>query len=159
MLAAYLAGEYEDVEEDRISADLAPSRFAGGSGMVVGGLVPARHALWGAYVALVLAGVVGLILFFVWQTGPWTIPLGVIGMAGGFYYSSRPVRWVSSGVGELWIAVCFGWLPVATGYYLQTGEFSPLILAVSVPLGLTIFNTILVNEFPDYPADAAAGKR
>ena len=100
MLAAYLAGEDQDVEEDTISADLARSRFAGGSGMVVGGLVPARHALWGACVALVLAGVVGLILFFVWQTGPWTIPLGVIGMAGGFYYSSRPVRWVSSGVGE-----------------------------------------------------------
>jgi len=28
-----------------------------------------------------------------------------------------------------------------------------------VPIGLTIFNVILLNEFPDYPADVAAGKK
>ena len=127
--------------------------------MVAKGLIPARSALWGAYISLVLAGIIGLVLFFVWHTGPWTIPLGMIGMAGGFYYSSRPVRWVSSGIGELWIAVCYGWLPVATGYYLQVGEFSPLVYAVSVPIAFTILNVILINEFPDYPGDSATGKR
>jgi 1,4-dihydroxy-2-naphthoate octaprenyltransferase len=159
MLAAYLAGEHGDIAEDRISAGLTRSRFAGGSGMVARSLIPARHALWGAYLSLVLAGIVGLALVFVWHTGPWTIPLGVIGMAGGFYYSSRPFRWVSSGIGEIWIAFCYGWLPVATGYYLQAGEFSPVIAGVSFPLALTIFSVILINEFPDHPADSAAGKR
>jgi 1,4-dihydroxy-2-naphthoate octaprenyltransferase len=30
---------------------------------------------------------------------------------------------------------------------------------MAVPIGLSIFNVILLNEFPDYPADAVAGKR
>jgi 1,4-dihydroxy-2-naphthoate octaprenyltransferase len=68
------------------------------------------------------------------------------------------VRWVSTGLGELWIAFCYGWLPVAVGYYLQVGEVAPLVHWLAVPIGLTIFNVILFNEFPDYPADSAAGK-
>jgi 1,4-dihydroxy-2-naphthoate octaprenyltransferase len=79
-------------------------------------------------------------------------------MVGGFFYSTRPVRWVSRGWGELWIAFCYGWLPVAVGYYLQAGRIAPLVHWLSAPIGLTIFNVILLNEFPDYPADLAAGK-
>jgi 1,4-dihydroxy-2-naphthoate octaprenyltransferase len=59
----------------------------------------------------------------------------------------------------VWIAFCYGWLPVAVGYYLQTGRLAPLVHMLALPIGLTIFNVILLNEFPDYPADAAAGKR
>jgi 1,4-dihydroxy-2-naphthoate octaprenyltransferase len=82
-----------------------------------------------------------------------------VGLLGGFFYSARPVRWVSTGAGELWIAFCYGWLPVATGYYLQVGAVAPLVHWLSIPIGLTIFNVILLNEFPDYPADSAVGKR
>jgi 1,4-dihydroxy-2-naphthoate octaprenyltransferase len=83
----------------------------------------------------------------------------MVGMFGGFFYSTRPLRWVSTGLGELWIAFCYGWLPVATSCYLQMGSFPSLVAYVSIPIGLTIFNVILLNEFPDYPADKAAGKR
>jgi 1,4-dihydroxy-2-naphthoate octaprenyltransferase len=158
MLAAYFAGEYWDIEEDRISSALLRSRFSGGSGVVVSGLVARRTVLYGVYGSLAVAGVVGFLLVVVYHTGPWTIPLGVVGMIGGFYYSSRPVRWVSTGLGEIWIAFCYGWLPVNTGYYLQAGAFSPLATWISIPVALTIFNVILINEFPDYPADQATGK-
>jgi 1,4-dihydroxy-2-naphthoate octaprenyltransferase len=79
-------------------------------------------------------------------------------LLGGFFYSTRPVRWVSTGFGEAWIAFCYGWLPVAVGYYLQVGNITSLVHWVAVPIGLTILNVILLNEFPDYPADSAAGK-
>jgi 1,4-dihydroxy-2-naphthoate octaprenyltransferase len=62
-------------------------------------------------------------------------------------------------VGELWIAFCYGWLPVAVGYYLQIGRIMPLVHWLSIPIGLSIFNVILLNEFPDYPADSAVGKK
>ncbi len=158
MLAAYYAGEYWDIEEDQIAAGLPRSRFSGGSGVVVEGLVPRRHVLAGIYGSLLFAGIVGIVLVVVFHTGPWTIPLGVIGMVGGFYYSSRPVRWVTTGLGEIWIAFCYGWLPVNTSYYLQAGTFPAIATWISLPVALTIFNVILVNEFPDYPADRAAGK-
>jgi len=158
MLATYYAGEYWDYEEDSLSARWGPSHFAGGSRVLPHGLLP-RHAALGASLAsLLLAGGVGLILQLGYRTGPWTIPLGALGMLGGFFYSTRPVRWVSRGWGELWIAFCYGWLPVAVGYYLQAGKIAPLIHWLAAPIGLTIFNVILLNEFPDYPADLAAGK-
>jgi 1,4-dihydroxy-2-naphthoate octaprenyltransferase len=158
MLATYFAGEYWDYAEDALSARLGGSRFAGGSGVPQRGLLPRRAPLWASLVSVLLAIGVALTLRWGYQTGPWTIPFAVLGLLGGFFYSARPVRWVSTGVGELWIAFCYGWLPVAVGYYLQVGDIAPLVHWMAIPIGLTIFNVILLNEFPDYPADSAAGK-
>ncbi len=158
MLATYCAGEYWDDQEDALSARLGHSRFAGGSGVVQRGLLPRRAALWASLASLVLALGVALVLRLGYRTGSWTIPFAVLGLLGGFFYSARPVRWVSKGVGELWIVFCYGWLPVAVGCYLQVGAIAPVVHWLAVPIGLTIFNVILLNEFPDYPADLAAGK-
>ncbi len=159
MLATYYAGEYWDYLEDTISGRMGGSRFAGGSQVLQRGLLPRHTALWASLVSLALALGVGLILWLGYKTGPWTIPFGIIGIAGGFFYSTRPLRWVTRGWGELWIAFCYGWLPVAVGYYLQIGAIEKLIHWIAVPIGLTIFNVILLNEFPDYQADLSAGKK
>jgi 1,4-dihydroxy-2-naphthoate octaprenyltransferase len=158
MLTTYYANEYWDIVEDVLSARLGPSRFAGGSQVLPRGLLPRHAALWASLVSLLLAIGVALVLQFGYRTGPWTIPFAVVGLLGGFFYSTRPVRWVSRGWGELWIAFCYGWLPVAVGYYLQVGAIAPLVHWLAIPIGLTIFNVILLNEFPDYPADLEAGK-
>ncbi len=158
MLATYYAGEYWDYAEDVLSGQFGRSRFAGGSGVLQEGRLPRRAALWGSLVSVALALGVACILWLGYGTGPWTVPFALLGLLGGFFYSARPIRWVRTGVGELWIAFCYGWLPVAVGYYLQVGEIAPLIHWVSIPIGLTIFNVILLNEFPDYRADAATGK-
>jgi len=158
MLATYFAGEYWDYLEDSLSARLGPSRFAGGSRVVQRGLLPRRAPLWASLGSLLLAIGVAAVLQFAYHTGPWTLPFCIMGLMGGFFYSARPVRWVSTGLGELWIAFCYGWLPVAVGYYLQVGKMAPLVHWLAIPIGLTIFNVILLNEFPDYPADSQAGK-
>ena len=158
MLATYYANEYWDIVEDALSARLGPSRFAGGSQVLPRGLLPRHAALWASLVSLLLAIGAALILQLGYGTGPWTIPFAILGLLGGFFYSARPLRWVSRGWGELWIAFCYGWLPVAVGYYLQVGKIAPLVHWLSIPIGLTIFNVILLNEFPDYPADSRAGK-
>jgi 1,4-dihydroxy-2-naphthoate octaprenyltransferase len=158
MLATYYAGEYWDYWEDSLSARLGPSRFAGGSQVLQRGLLPRRAPLWASLVSLLLAIGVALILQLGYRTGPWTIPFAILGLLGGFFYSTRPVRWVSTGLGELWIAFCYGWLPIAVGYYLQVGEIALPVHWLAVPIGLTIFNVILLNEFPDYPADLEARK-
>jgi 1,4-dihydroxy-2-naphthoate octaprenyltransferase len=80
-------------------------------------------------------------------------------MTAGFFYSTPPLRWVKRGVGEILIGFCYGWLPVATAFYLQTGTIDNIVHWVSIPIACTIFNVILINEFPDYPADIREGKR
>jgi len=158
MLMTYFAGEYWDYAEDSLSASLGTSRFAGGSGVLQRGLLPRRAALLASLASLTLACCIGATLQWGYRTGAFTIPLGALGILGGFFYSSKPLRWVSRGWGELWIAFCYGWLPVAVGFYLQSARIVGLIHWVAVPIGLTIFNVILLNEFPDYPADLQAGK-
>jgi 1,4-dihydroxy-2-naphthoate octaprenyltransferase len=158
MLATYYAGEHWDHAEDSISASGAPSRFAGGSGVTQRGLLPRRAAGWASVVSLLLALAVALTLWLVYGTGPWTVPFCALGLLGGFFYSTPPLRWVTTGIGELWIAFCYGWLPIAVGYYLQAGEIAPIVHWLAIPVGLTILNVILLNEFPDYRADSKSGK-
>lgn len=159
MLVTYYNGEYYDVIEDKISAKSGKSSFAGGSQVIAQNILPRRYARIGSFIALGLSVVIGLVLQFYYRTGGWTIPLGVIGIFFGYFYSNPPLRFVSRGVGEIFIGFCYGWLPVATAYYLQTQSVNLLISMVSIPIALAIFNVILINEFPDYNADRQAKKR
>ena len=159
MLSTYYGGEYWDYVEDTLSARNKPSKFAGGSRVLQKGILPRRAALSASIASLSLALIIGIVLQFVYRTGAWTLPFGVVGMLAGFFYSARPVRWVRTGLGELLIALCYGWLPLAVSYYLQAGNIASLVHWMSIPVGLTIFNVILLNEYPDYDADRVAGKR
>jgi len=158
MLSTYYGGEYWDHLEDSLSARGAKNPFAGGSGILQKGIIPRQAALTASIASLSLALVVGLVLQFVYRTGPLTLPFGVVGLFAGFFYSARPIRWVRTGFGELWIAFCYGWLPVAASSYLQTHSIPSLVHWIAIPIALTIFNVILLNEFPDYEADRVAGK-
>jgi len=158
MLATYYAGEFWDFIGDSLSRDYHNNPFAGGTKVLQQGLVSRNASLWASLGCVVVALCVGIILQFGYHTGIWTIPLGIVGLTGGFFYSTQPVRWVARGVGELWIAFCYGWLPIAVSFYLQTGYLVPLITVMAIPVGLTCFNLIMINEFPDYPADIQVEK-
>lgn len=159
MLSTYQAGEYFDYEEDSLSRNIFKSRFAGGSGVTQAGTLSRKVPLITSMIAIVAAAVMGLILQFGLKTGPYTIALGAIGLFGGFFYSTRPIRLVEKGIGEIIIGFCYGWLPVAAAFYIQTGYVHPIIHWMGLPIGMTIFNVILLNEFLDYTADKATGKK
>ena len=159
MMATYFAGEYWDTEENKIAYKEHSSKFAGGSRVIQQGILHKNIALYSSIITLFLAGFFGLVLLFFYNVGFLAIIFGFIGMMAGFFYSTKPIRWVGTGVGELWIALCYGWLPVSVGYYLQTGWIHPLVHYISIPIALTIFNVILLNEYPDYQADKQAGKK
>lgn len=157
--ATHLNGEVDDIAEDRLSATMGRNRFSGGSQVLVEGLEKPWLLKLVALIAIVAAFFLGLYIQFGLRTGPWALPLGAIGGACGYFYSMRPFRWVKRGVGEVMIAFCFGWLTVSMGYYLQTQHLSWLATLLSIPIALSVFNIILINEFPDYSADMCVGKR
>ena len=159
MLSTYHSGEYFDYQGDVISNRLHKNPFAGGTRVLLNGKTSPLIPLWTGIIALILAGTTGVVLQFVLKTGPYTLLLGAIGAFSGFFYSTHPVRLVQRGVGEIFIGFCYGWLPIAAAYYIQTGTIHPVIHWMSIPIGLTIFNVILLNEFPDYEADLATGKK
>jgi 1,4-dihydroxy-2-naphthoate polyprenyltransferase len=159
MLSTYHSGEYFDHKENAISARLHQNQFAGGTKVIIEGKMSARVAFWTSIVAFLIALAIGILLQFVYKTGPYTLILGCLGALPGFFYSTEPIRLVKRGSGEIFIGFCFGWLPVASSYYIQTAAIAPIIHWLWLPIGLSIFNVILLNEFPDYEADVATGKK
>ncbi len=159
MLATYYSGEYFDYEVDLLSARISRNRFSGGTQVLQAGGIERKNAFRAALAALGCAGALGCIIQFGLGTGPLTILLGATGMAAGFFYTTKPVQWAYRGVGEIIIGFSYGWLPIASAYYLQTGGFSSTVAWISLPIGFSIFNVIFINEFPDYPADCIIGKR
>jgi 1,4-dihydroxy-2-naphthoate octaprenyltransferase len=101
-----------------------------------------------AYAFLALAGVLGLLLQWLLQTGDFTIPLGALGILCGYFIFAPPLAWHRLGLGEFWGGLCFGLLPVLTGYYLLAAHLISEILLYGIPLSLAAFNLLLLLGFP-----------
>jgi 1,4-dihydroxy-2-naphthoate octaprenyltransferase len=157
MWMTYYLGEWNDFDGDRLN--LTYNRFSGGSRVLVRGILPLRVSLFLGYICLAGAILIGVYIYLQYRTGPWTLFLGGVGIFFGFFYSNRPFRWSYHGVGEIFIGFCYGWLPIATGFYLFAGFLNPQVFLISIPISLTIFNVILMNEFPDEESDRAIGKK
>ncbi len=157
MLMTFLINEYYDYEADVINKEF--HRLSGGSRVLPMGLVPRRQSLIAAYVCLSIAVGIGLLLYFYYQTGPFTIPLGAVAIFIGYFYTARPFRWSYHGLGEIAIWFSCGWLATFTGYYLQTGRFDMVTTLAALPGATSVFLLILINEIPDINSDRMAGKR
>jgi 1,4-dihydroxy-2-naphthoate polyprenyltransferase len=157
MWMTYCLAERNDLEGDRLNQNF--NRFSGGSRVLVEGVVPLWISLLLGYGCLLGVLLIGGYIFFNYRTGPWTFLLGGIGVFSGFFYSSKPLQWSYRGLGEVLIGFCYGWLTLATGFYLFTGFLEPKIFLLSIPISLSVFNVILINEFPDEEADRTVGKK
>ena len=115
----------------------------------------ARQPKTSAHAALAAAAVLGLALQFVWRTGDFTIPLGALGILGGYFAFAPPLAWHRRGLGEAVGGLCFGLLPVAAGLYLQCGHLLTEVLLYGLPLSFTGFNLFLAYGIPG--PDAAPG--
>jgi len=157
MLMTYYLGEWNDLKGDRLNRNF--NRFSGGSRVLIQGVLPQWVALLLGQACLVGAILIGLYIYFRYRTEPLTLLLGGIGIFAGFSYSNKPFQWAYRGLGEIFVGFSYGWLPIASGVYLLTGSLNFQVFLLSIPVGLSIFNVILINEFPDEEADRAIGKK
>ena len=137
-------------EEDR-------SPFSGGKRVLVDGLLTRRQVAVGAAAFYASGIAAGLAVALLRQ--PRVVWLGLAGVALAFFYHAPPLRLSYRGLGELAVAVVYGPLICCGTYLVQRGEVPPWVVLVSLPLGLLVAAFLWVNEFPDFRADAAGGKR
>ncbi len=157
MTAVNACNTYFDYETDLQNQEF--SAYSGGIRILVEGKITnRRHALYFACALMGLACPLGLSLYFVLHTGPWTLGLGFLGALAGWFYTAPPFKLVYRGLGELVIAGGSGILTVLTGYYLQAGHFDLSIAPLAVALAAGILNVILINEYADRRSDARSGK-
>ncbi len=130
--------------------------FTGGSRFIQNGVLSPRAA--GIFGYALLASVVPAGLWLAWSSAGGLILIGLAGLFVGWAYSAPPLKFMSRGLGE--VAVACGWLIVVVGAdYVQRGAFASTPFIAGLPYALHVANVLFINQFPDYRADAATGKR
>lgn len=125
--------------------------------LVAAGLAPPRQVLAAALGCFVLAGVAGLTLAAV--TSWWLLAVGAACIAAAWFYTGGPKPYGYSGLGEVFVFLCFGVVAVAGTAYVQMEALSWLGLAAAVPAGLLACALLMVNNLRDIGTDTVAGKR
>jgi 1,4-dihydroxy-2-naphthoate polyprenyltransferase len=125
--------------------------------LVAAGLAPPRQVLAAAFGCFFLAGVAGLALAAV--TSWWLVAVGAGCIAAAWFYTGGPKPYGYSGLGEVFVFLCFGVVAVAGTAYVQMKALSWLGLAASVPAGLLACALLMVNNLRDIGTDTVAGKR
>lgn len=152
---------YNDYFDDRSGNDplnidfVRP--FSGGSRVIQMGLLSPLEMISGA--VLLSAVSAGIGAYLAWAAGPWVLAFGVAGLISGVFYVAGPFNWASRGVGELMVGLNFGTLMTLGSYYVQTGRVDWTPAVASIPAAALIAAVLYVNEFPDFAADKAVGKR
>jgi 1,4-dihydroxy-2-naphthoate octaprenyltransferase len=154
-LMTHYANDYFDLEADR--ANRTPTRWSGGSRVLVSGALAPAVALRAAR-ALLVAALAGAAIVAARSNG-WAafVSLAMIGLA--WAYSAPPLRLVASGAGEVTTAVVVTLLVPLFGFVLQAGApAGPIFLAAAPPFALQLA-MLLAIEFPDLEGDTVSGKK
>jgi 1,4-dihydroxy-2-naphthoate octaprenyltransferase len=133
------------------------SPFSGGKRVMVDGLLTRRQTVLVAAAGYALGIAFGLAIVF--RREPHVLWLGVAGVACAFFYHAPPLRLSYRGLGELAVALSYGPLICCGTYLVQRGQVATWVSLLSIPLGILIAAFLWINEFPDYLADRASGKR
>jgi 1,4-dihydroxy-2-naphthoate polyprenyltransferase len=115
--------------------------YTGGSRFITNGIMSVQEMHRWGWILIGMAAVLGLVLALL--KGPIVIALELSG----------------KGVGEFFLMIAFGVLPVCGAAWLQSGVFDLGSLLLAIPIGIWVMLILWINEVPDRKADAANGKR
>ncbi len=156
-LALNVANDIFDTLSGADEANVNPTQFSGGSRVILYGLLRLRSMVLlsagfyavGIGIGILLAALQGWNLLW----------LGVAGALISFFYTAPPLKLVHRGLGEIAVFLGFGPIMALGAYFVQAGDYAWEPFFVSIPVGILIALILYVNEVPDRPADASAGKR
>jgi 1,4-dihydroxy-2-naphthoate polyprenyltransferase len=157
-LAINVTNDIFDTLSGADEANTTPTQFSGGSRVAIYELLTIRQLVAVALALFAGAGAIGLLLVVV--TGSTTLLwIGLAGSLIGIVYTAPPLKLVYRGFGEIAVALGFGPIMLLGAYVVQTGRIATEPLVVSIAVGIFVALILFVNEIPDRPGDAAAGKR
>jgi 1,4-dihydroxy-2-naphthoate octaprenyltransferase len=101
-----------------------------------------------------LAGAVLVALTAEW----WLLLVGVACIAAGWLYTGGPRPYGYAGLGEVFVFVFFGLVPVVGTAYVQTLAITATDIVTSIGVGLLACAILVTNNLRDIAGDRAAGK-
>lgn len=128
---------------------------SGGSRVLPEGWLTPQEILTAAVVCFLITAALGL--WFVHLRGWPVLLLGLIGMAGGFFYTGFPLFLKYRGLGDPMVFLLMGPLMVIGSFYVLTGTFCPAVLWSSLPVGCLVAAILSANNLRDIDDDLRAG--
>ena len=146
------ANDYSDGIKGTDAARVGPVRLVGQ------GLAAPRLVKRAALLSFAVAAVAGLAL--VAMTGQWWLLLvGAASIAAAWLYTGGPRPYGYAGLGELFVFVFFGIVPVVGTAYVQTLAITATDVVASLGVGLLACAILVTNNLRDIPGDTLSGKR
>jgi 1,4-dihydroxy-2-naphthoate octaprenyltransferase len=149
-LMTHYANDYFDYAAD--VANATPTRWSGGSRVLVDGVLQPRVALIAALAAMAIGVAISTQLLS-------EVPILIAIVALSWFYSAPPLRLCARGLGEVTTAIVVTALVPMLAFRLQGGEHPRALIAAFVPLMLLQMAMLIAIEIPDAESDGATGKR
>ncbi len=106
-----------------------------------------------------LAATVAVGLYLVIRVDWRILPLGLVGVLMGYFYTAPPIKFGYRGLGDL---ICFlgsGPFPVVGTFFLFTGRITWSAVLAGIVAGLWVDAILYIGNVPDAEADRAVGKK
>ena len=151
--------EYFDLNADRANA--TPTRWTGGSRVLVRGELPAAVALYTGLGlgAFALGWLVGVARVVTPEATARVLLWGGLCVLLAWQYVGPPLRLHYRGLGELTATLVIIVLVPLFGALVQSGRLHLEIVPMLAPLALAHVARMLVMNIPDHAGDEAVGKR
>jgi 1,4-dihydroxy-2-naphthoate octaprenyltransferase len=145
------ANDYSDGIKGTDAARVGPVRLVGQ------GLAPATHVRLAAFACFGIAAACGLVLVLLTAQW-WLLLVGAASIAAAWLYTGGPRPYGYAGLGEVFVFVFFGVVPVVGTAYVQTLTITAIDVIASVGVGLLACAILVTNNLRDIQGDSVAGK-
>ncbi len=146
------ANDYSDGIKGTDATRVGPVRLVGQ------GLASPRAVRAAALAAFGIAALAGLLLIALVGNW-WLLLIGAASIAAAWLYTGGPRPYGYAGLGEVFVLVFFGIVPVIGTTYVQTGTVPTASVIASIAVGLLACAILVTNNLRDIPTDRAVGKR
>lgn len=127
----------------------------GSSRILVDNLMPPSRVLRGGFLCFAIGFLLGLVL--VYYRGGDMLMLGLIGLAGGVFYTGKPIGYKYLALGDIAVFMLMGPLMVIGSYFALTGDTNWWdVFYVSIPVGFLVAAILHANNMRDIIHDAKA---
>lgn len=146
------ANDYSDGIRGTDRERVGPVRLVG-QGLVQPATV--RAAAFGSFLIAAIAGIVLVALVGEW----WLLAIGAGSILAAWLYTGGPKPYGYAGLGEVFVFIFFGIVPVVGTAYVQTLTVTWAAVLASVGVGALACAVLVTNNVRDIPTDQAVGKK
>ncbi|MFZ4496463.1 MAG: 1,4-dihydroxy-2-naphthoate polyprenyltransferase [Candidatus Nanopelagicales bacterium] len=145
------ANDYSDGIRGTDNKRVGPVRLVGQ------GMASPRNVRLAAFIAFGIACLAGLALVIATQAW-WLLIVGVACVSAAWLYTGGPKPYGYHGLGEVFVLIFFGLVPVVGTYFVQTGAITLAAVIASIGVGTLACAVLVTNNLRDLPSDQQAGK-